>query len=359
MSRFTPRVARRALAPAAVLVLALVAGCTDEPIEPAATVNGIEISQQEVVDELESIQGNPDYLAAQEESLQRALASGGTGPASVLGSADGTFDTAFVAQLLGLKIRFAIIEAEVQARGIDISGGCTERAEAQVVQQVGGQDIFDAFDDDFRAYLVTRFANLVALESDLAGYPCVIDDDEALLEDYFDSHPDSFPTTYCVTILQATDADDAASVVADLAAGADYDELAAARATSPEDTEPQCVPEANVAQVLPELLTLEAGDVASPVELPRQDGGTFFAIARLEEIVAPTFENSRAQVITEIGSELDSGFGAYFQQAVAEADVTVDPRYGTWDPVNGRIDRPAEAGATTTTAPGVELDPNG
>src|SRR5689334_8242922 len=101
-TRFSGLVTRtRALAALAVLVLAAGAGCADdEGAAPAATANGIEITSQEVVDELEAIRGNEAYLARTEEQLS---AQG----MAVVGEEADTFDSAFVAQTLTNRILYA------------------------------------------------------------------------------------------------------------------------------------------------------------------------------------------------------------------------------------------------------------
>ena len=327
----------RAIAPVAVLVLAAAAGCgDDEGGRPAATVDGIEITQQDVVDELEAIRGNEAYL----EQIQTRV--------TVLGEDEGTFDTAFVAQLLGIRIQFAIIEAELEEREVEVDDACREAASEQMVQQAGGDEVFAAFDDDYREYLVERFAQLVALQSDLAGYPCVIEDDEDVLEDYFDEHPDAFEPNYCVSIIQVATQAEADEISGQLALGADFDQLAAERSATPPTGEPECVPAGSLVSVAPAVVDLQEGGISAPVLI--QD---LLFIFRLDEIQEPTFETSRDAVIGAIGQEIDATFNEWFALAVAEAEVEVDPRYGTWnaDGANGPgIERPTDAATSTTAA---------
>src|SRR6187402_3069097 len=60
--------------------LALFAACADDEPPAAAVVDGTEISEQSVVDELEAIAANADYLDTLEQ-----------GGRDVLGEEDGTF----------------------------------------------------------------------------------------------------------------------------------------------------------------------------------------------------------------------------------------------------------------------------
>ena len=326
----------RAIAPLAVLALAAVAGCGDDEARPAATVDGIEISQQDVVDELEAIRGNEAYL---EQAQSRT---------TVLGEDEGTFDTAFVAQQLTNRILFTIIEAEVDERGIEVDGECREAATEQIVQQTGGEAVFDAFPQDYREYLVDRFARVVALQADLGGYPCLLEDDDDVLRTYFDEHADEFERNYCVSVIQVDTQAAADEITGLLAAGGNFDQLAAERSATPPSPEPECVPESTIAGVAPAVIELQEGGVSPPVLLQQ-----LFFIFRLDEIEEPTFDTSREAVVGAIGNEVEAAFEAWFQEALAEAEVEVDPRYGTWnpDPSGPRIERPTDAATSTTALP--------
>lgn len=324
-TRFSGLVTRtRATALLAVLALAVAAGCSDDDgARPAASVDGVEISSQEVVDELEAIRANEDYLAQVETQV------------TVLGEEDGTFDTNFVAQLLGIRIQFAMVEAEIEARGVEITEACTDAATEAMTQQAGGEAVFEAFDAEYRDYLVGRFARLVALESDLAGYPCVIEEDEALLEQYFEEHAEEFESDLCFTPIQVSTTEAAQEIVALLDAGADFDAIAAERSELP--AESQCAPVGTIGAAVPELAELAPGERTIPVALQ----GVFF-VFRLDEVREPTFENQRENVVGLIGQEIDAAFQEWFTARLEAAEVTVDPRYGTWDPTGARIDRPTE-----------------
>ena len=76
-------------------------------------MNGIEISSQDVVDELESIRANEAFLALSEEQM---AAQG----EAVLGEEDDTFNSAFVAQTLSTRILYTIVEAAVADGGYEV-----------------------------------------------------------------------------------------------------------------------------------------------------------------------------------------------------------------------------------------------
>ncbi|MGH9185875.1 MAG: hypothetical protein ACRD0U_08705, partial [Acidimicrobiales bacterium] len=103
------------LAPVLVVALAvLAAGCGDRG-EPAAVVNGAAISQNAVIDELEAIRDNADYL----EGLQ-------AGGETVLGNSEGSFSAPFAAQTLTDRIRYALVAQELERRDVSLSEDCTD-----------------------------------------------------------------------------------------------------------------------------------------------------------------------------------------------------------------------------------------
>ena len=84
------------------------------------------------------------------------------------------------------------------------------------------------------------------------------------------------------------------------------------------------------------------GEVSDPVQT---DFG--FHVIRVDSRGIPPLEDVRDVVAQRIANEVRQAFGTWFADALAAADVTVDPRYGTWDPAAGMIQRPG-AGVDTT-----------
>lgn len=336
-TRFSELVTRiRAIAPLAVLALAAVAGCSDEEgTRPAATVNGEEISPQAVVDELEAIRANEDYLSQIEAQV------------AVLGEEEGTFDTNFVAQLLGIRIQFALVEAEVEAREVEVDEACTAAATDEMAQQVGGEVILDAFDAEYRDYLVGRFADLVALQSDLAGYPCVLEGNEAVLDTYFEEHREQF-LPRCLSVVQFADAAAATAFTDQLAAGGDFATLAAA--LDPATGQLQdvgCESTQQVLQVFPSLLDFGVGETTPIFDV--QGVPAVLHVDSVDEDVEAA--DVQGDLVAAIGQEIDAAFQEWFSAAVEDAVVEVDPRYGTWDPSTQRIDRPVDDAPSTTAFP--------
>lgn len=333
----TPR--RRLLALSAAALVLLACGSSTRP---AAVVDGTEISQQAVVDELEAIRGNEIYLQAIE----------GTGQ-PVLGDEADAFDSAFVAEQLAVRIQYAIVSNEVDARGLEADEECRAAARDSVLARLAGaspqgdgEAVLGGFDQPYQDYLVDREADFLLLQGELSGQPCVADD---AVGAYFDEHEEDFVQACSAHILLETP-EEAAAVVVLLEGGADFAALAAERSTDPGSAqaggELPCVTRG---QFLPEfeeaLFTQDIGVVGDPVQT-----AAGYHVIRVDSREAPELADVREQVAQALAAEVESTFNQWFLDAVAAADVELDPRYGTWDPASARIDRPAIEASTTTIA---------
>src|SRR3954453_9017750 len=100
----------RRLAPLLVL-LAVVASACGSAESQAATVNGNHITASSLQDELKLIKGNKAYRGALEQSYGAKLA----------GASKGTFDSAFTAQTLTLRIYYDLIERDLATRKVKLT----------------------------------------------------------------------------------------------------------------------------------------------------------------------------------------------------------------------------------------------
>ncbi len=334
--------------PALLLAVAAaaLAGCGDDP-QPAATVDGTPVTQQEIVDELEAIQGNADYVAGVEAN--------GT---DVLGSGEGTFDAGFIAGQLGVRIQYALASNEVDRRELSADDECRQAATDALAQRFGplspsgdGLAVLDGFEDAYRDYLVERETDVLLLQGDLIGQPCVAG---TAVEDYFEANRESFPVA-CSAHIQLATAAEAQDVLAQLAAGADLATLARERSLDTESGasggELPCVTPGTLIPEFDQLLFGgDTGRVPTPVET--QFGFHVLDILSVGPAESLDVEGVEQAVTQALAEEAQASVGAWFSQAVADAEVEVDPRYGDWDPTAARIDRRPSGAATTTT-----LDP--
>lgn len=331
LQRFVKPVRLLAAACAAAAVLA--AGCGSSTV-PAATVDGTEISQRQVVDELEAIRANTDYLTAYETAI-----------GSVLGSGEGSFDSAFVAEQLRFQILYTMVTNEVDRRRLDVSDDCRQAARGSLIDQFAsfaptgdGETLLEGFDNDYRGYLIDREAALLALQGNLVGFPCVAG--QEALRAYFEAHQAELDQVCTRHILVATEAE-ALDITAQLAGGAEFAALAAERSTDTASgtqggdlgctSSDSFVPEFGAATE-----TLPLNEPSAPVQT--QFG---FHIIEVLSRGIPSFEDARDQIGRQLANEANTAFQAFFSSAVDTSTVVVDPRYGEWDPATGTITRPA------------------
>lgn len=339
MTRFFP------LAAAAIAGATLLTACGDDTsAPPAAVVGDITISQQDLVDELDAIEANADYRDALDQS------------GSVLGEREGAFDTAFVASTLAIRVQYAMVEGEVDARGLDVDGACRDDASEQLATRLGGasptgdgQALLDGFDDGYRTYLLDRETDFFALQSDLSGLPCGAGVEEADVEAYFEEHEAELAVeSACASHILVETLDEANEISGLLAGGADFAELAAERSLDPgsgaEGGDLGCGPAGRFVPAFDAaVFSQPVGELGDPVET---EFG-FHLILVTERSVA-TFDDVRddveATLVQERQQASQQAFFDWFNEALASTDVQIDPRYGTWDSSIGDIVRPTAEG---------------
>lgn len=326
----------------ALVATALLGACASRPSGPAATVNGVEISQGAVIDELQAIASNEDY-ATQIES------SSGT---KVQGSREDAFDPTFVSLVLGREIAFQIVGAEVDKRGLEVSDDVREAARQDLYSQMGqgdreaGKGIFDKFPQAYQNRLVDWNADVLVLQADLAGQPPITVDAE---KEYFDTHQDEFAQVCAAHILVDTEAK-ANDLKAQLAAGADFATLAKANSidtgSGAKGGELGCAGTGAYVPAFEEAaFSAPIGEVVGPVQT---EFG--FHLIKVSERKVPAFEDVASQVSQKLADAVSSTFSDFFQKAIGEADITVNERYGTWNADTGQVEPPASA-VTSTSAP--------
>ena len=322
----------------ALLVLALLllgAACSRTTSAAAATINGNAISTQDLVDELNAISANPDYITS--------LQSGGpTNGLTVVGTTPGSFDAAFVSQVLLRQMDYALIRAEVTKRHVPISDACRLEAKNDTLSNLGQQDVkagqalFDKFPKRYQDLLVQRYAEVLTLEAAVGGQTCGQSIDA---QSYYNSHQSDF-TKLCVSLIAVTDPAQADSIVAQARGGADFAALVQQYSVDPTskatDGAIGCRLPSEFNPTVAGLLTAaKTGDVLDPI--PGQNGAS---ILKLTDRQQASFDEVRQQAEQLAQSSATDAFGSWLQDARSKAQVTVDARYGTFDPSRYQINPP-------------------
>jgi parvulin-like peptidyl-prolyl isomerase len=322
------------LGPALVAALAL-ASCSSVTETRAATVNGDVISAGDLEDELLAIRGNEGYRGA----VERTLAQQGL---NVTGEGEGSFDTAFAARLLSLGVFFELIDQEAQNRGIDVSAADVEDARASTVASVGGEDVFAAFPEDYQEELIRRQALAGKVQEAIAPSPGIED-----ARAYYEQNRSMF-TGVCASHIFASaerGPEEARARIDDLASqlaqGADFRMLATEQSDDPaaaaQGGSLDCQARGNLVPAFEEAaFALPVGQVSGPVET---DFG--FHLILVDERRELPFEEVQGQVLETLEGERVPVFATFVNDVTCEAEVEVNPRYGTW---TGACEDPQQEG---------------
>ena len=329
-------------------------------------MNGVEIPTDELVAELNSIQANPDYIT----SLQAGGAAGGGG-LTVLGSTPGSFDAAFVSQVLLREIDYSIIHSEVANRKVAIDDACRNQARNDVLLTLGngdaaaGEQVFNKFPKSYQDLLIERNTDVIGLEGALSGQQC---GKEADAEAYYNAHPEAF-TKLCVSFIAVADQATAETVLAQARGGADFATLAQEVSIDPMTKADGgaigcALPSAFAPAVAQLLQVAQPGDVLDPI--PGESGYSIVKVtdrqlAPLDEGCAPgdTSGNPcvRSQAEELASSNAGQALGTWLQQARLDAQITVDPRYGEFDPATYQINPPT-LDTNSSSSPSTSLPPD-
>lgn len=307
----------RRVAPVLALLAVLASGCGTVKDNPAATINGTGITVESVQDELSTIRDNKAYRTALEESYGAKLA----------GVGKGTFDSAFVAQLLSLRVYYELLEQSLAEQGVKVSASDDSKALATVQQQLAslGKGVTKAFPTEYRKRLAHQQALIEKAQ------------DEAQNGDiaarYFAAHRSEF-TQACVSHILVTkegrspaEAETlAAQLKAQLDGGADFATLAKASSEDPgsKDTggDLDCGAKGRFVPAFEEeVFSLPVGDVSEPV---MTEFGYHLILVRTRSTA------KLDDVRQDVGQKaLDS----YLLELTCgkRTKVTINPRYGSWD----------------------------
>jgi foldase protein PrsA len=323
---------------ALLLVLAVAAGCGDAAGR-GATVNGSDIPESTIVRELNAIRGNEQYVRAVEEQSQ----------IQVMGQGSGGIDAAFAARVVTRQIIFKLITEEVEDRGIEISEEIRSQAEQDLVSQVGGEETWNAFPEDYRDDLVSWNAGALALQANILGIESL---DDAALQQYYEDNPDRFEQACARHVLVETE-EEAEAAREELLGGAEFATVAQERSldtgSAQNGGELGCTfpglyqPEFDEA-----VFSQPVGEVGEPVE-------TVFGwhVIEVTSREQPDFDEVADEVRGQIQQLSQTEFTEWLQQALEEAEVTVNDRYGTWNDISSQVD-PPNAPAPPATEPAVD-----
>jgi parvulin-like peptidyl-prolyl isomerase len=281
-------------------------------------------------------------LKALNDNRQLQAASGGNG---LSGAGKNTVDPRLAAGWLTAVIYDKLITHEFERRKLKITAADTEVAKTQLSTQFGGPEVADAFPEWFRERLVARNARAVAVRGALSG----LDFSEDSLRKYFEDHKAQFSQN-CVAHILVRSRAEATAAIARLRAGEDF--AAVAKAVSADTGSAAkggdlgCNPKGVfVAEFDQAASELPIGQLSEPVQT--QYG---FHVILVKERQESGYESAREEVRAALNAESQGAFRQFLGQAVSSARVTVDERYGTFEPPG--------SGAAPEVVPPVVPKPN-
>jgi hypothetical protein len=238
---------------------------------------------------------------------------------------------------LGERIRQLAIDAEFEARGLEVDEALRASARSNIQAAFGGEEVFDRFSESLQRTLVEWSARAGAVTTDIAGEVDEPTDTDA--RDYYDANVQGLCESgrQVSHILVDTRAE-ADVVVAQLASGADFATLAAETSidsgSAPGGGALGCLRDGAFVEEFQEAATAAPlGDPVGPVET---EFG--FHVVLASAFVPPTFDEAREQILELLHSEAESAAAQEAEAELAAAlsarlgddDVWVAPRYGTW-----------------------------
>ena len=250
--------------------------------------------------------------------------SGGNGLA---GAGKKTVDPRLTAGWLTAVIYDKLITHEFDKRHLTVTADDTEAGKQQLATQFGTAAVAGAFPDWFQKRITGRNARAVAVRDALTG----VDLSDAGMRRYFDEHKADFAQN-CLSHILVRTKEQADAVLARLKAGEDFATVAKATSidtgSGSKGGDLGCNPKGTfVAEFDEAANSLPVGQLSDVVQT--QYG---YHIILVRERKEASFEDSKEQVRAALTAQTQGAFRQFLLQAVTTAQVTLDPRYGTFAP---------------------------
>ncbi|MFN0091067.1 MAG: peptidylprolyl isomerase, partial [Acidimicrobiales bacterium] len=284
----------------------------------AATVDGVAIDAQVIGDEVQLLRDHPDF-AAQAVGTDQLNQENSTEPRPAL-----------VASLLTREIGVTLVEAELKARSLSVSAEQRTLVETALKAQFGSA--LDGLPAGYRDRFVGWNSGFLALDDALAPPP----PSEEQIRKAYDDNAELW-TQRCARHVLVQTEEEAQKALADLRSGRDFDQLASERSIDPGSKavggslgcqpKSQYVPEFEDAVWNASLKTL-----VGPVKT--QFG---YHVIRVDEEKQLTYADVRDRIAAQLAPSKGDTVARWIAERLAKAQISVDPRFGVWDPAAGQV----------------------
>jgi hypothetical protein len=346
----------------------------------AITVNGQSLTNEEFT----------SWLA----SLTSAKAVGSQFNSSI----PGTYSTDLTTTLLNQQVEFGVVASELEKRHITLSASELATAETTAATNLAGTSVDPSTGQQVAGDAAKGKALLDKLGGFKTAYIAYLAGQTALEEDYakkrgtteelrklFDANQKSFQNQACVTVLEvlagsgATDASgnpvaptaaqlatartQASAIRSSIKTADDFAKAAEAMATQEGSTNKGdlgCAARGTYKTEVPSLdaaiWSLPVGQVSQPVAV--KDG---YLLVRVSARGDLSFEDVKSQLQQAAAQQSVTDYQTWLTRAVKQAEVSVDPQWGSWNAKTGTVVAPvgattsigAKPRTTTTTQPAV------
>lgn len=350
MARFT-RSRRVALGLGGLLLVAGTATACDAGQAPAATVNGHAISAASVRTDLAA------EMAAAKKSAQPGQ------PAQtpqVRGQGDGTFKTSIAAGKVSSRVLDELLREELKRRSIVPTDA--DRTEAAKQLCGGTAGCLDSYPSSYKSFITGFGARYIAFSRTVrSSAPAPQAKSQAELEADAQAQYDQVLAQQsqqleqvCYVAALVPDAATGETLKAQVTAGGNFATVAGAISGVQVNATPQCVSQSQEPQP---LANVGVGGLVGPIA--DQSGQVVVQVTKRGQAA---FSDIKAQLVQTLQQQDQSQqqSGQAQQEDVkralvrlaAKAHVTVDPKFGTWDPQKLDVVVPKlPKGVTTTTLP--------
>jgi len=346
-----------------LLAVLAVAGSGCDVAAPAATVDGVAITQSQLDAQLTDVVG--DQYAACVLELQ-----GTNLPSSLTGAGGSTVSSQFASSELSSLVLEDLISQDLARHHHEVTASQTEAAKQDLDAQLGsaisqssspcpvqltGAQLLSRVPAAFAAEQVRYLAD----EEQLAVAVAHVDLSTTSLERYYRANPSQF-AEICLSDIAVTSQSDAQLILGAIDSGSETF-AAAARQSSIDTSTAQnggvipCVASSEVqnSSLLSAISGLSVGQVSQPVEETSSTGTTLWLLLEVDARPELPFAQVRSQIRESLLSAQDSKLSAEFDQLASHADVSVDPRYGTWARLQG-VRPPVAPSAKDVLAPAAD-----
>jgi hypothetical protein len=337
---------KRLIAIFAVASACLLASGCGSAAAYAVKVNGTTVSRAALDQELHDIQSNKRYVTVFDQQGS---------PRPIEGQAAGTFNTAFVADLLTQRIEYALVHDELVRRHALPAPADLTAARDEVSQRLtdptatGSGSLLPGFPVRYQTVLVARQADVDALRVALAN----VDLSQTALQAYYDAHRQLYVTQVCVRhiLIAAKDASGAVDFTASktkatdlkkqLDGGADFAALAKANSADNQGAtggsaakggDLGCLTSQQVQSLVPEFSQAMGQLAVNQISDPVQTQFGFHLIEVTSRVPEPFDARVAADARQQLLTPSRQKFTDLITSLLATAKVSVNPQYGSYLP---------------------------